>query len=44
MWTDASNESGDDDVSDFDEEMIEEMKAELASLSKPTPYSTVSAP
>ncbi|KAJ6609649.1 hypothetical protein B0H10DRAFT_2225777 [Mycena sp. CBHHK59/15] len=38
-WTDSDGSSSEDELSDFDAEMMVELKAELASLAKPTPYS-----
>ncbi|KAJ6623779.1 hypothetical protein B0H10DRAFT_2213147 [Mycena sp. CBHHK59/15] len=39
----SDGSSSEDELSDFDAEMMEELKAELASLAKPTPYSAVTA-
>lgn len=42
-WTDSDDSGTDNDLSDFDEETIRELQEELASLSKPTPYDTLTA-
>ncbi|KAJ6483107.1 hypothetical protein C8R45DRAFT_931736 [Mycena sanguinolenta] len=42
-WTDSDDSGTDNDLSDFDEEMIQELQEELASLSKPTPYAKLTA-